>query len=101
MPRYGGYDSDLEEDDDQLPEGCLHMSKLRSIARAIKRQHLQEMTGMSQTARKHNKAKAAAIRQAMADKKKKEDTEAMLKKIAGDIPVTVNTPPMCAAVTVS
>jgi predicted ArsR family transcriptional regulator len=81
-PRYGGYDTDLEPDDGQLPEGCLPMSKLRSMARAIRRQALLEETGMGQMAHRKHAAKAAAIRRAMADKKKKEATTEVLQKMS-------------------
>jgi hypothetical protein len=80
MPRYGGYDDDLELDDGQLPEGCLQMSKLRSIARGIKRQALAEASGMGSTARKRHKAKAIALRRAIQERMAREKAVADAKK---------------------
>ena len=56
------------------------MSKLRSIARRMKRTELQETTGMGSTARKKHRSRAQRALAAMQARQNKEKEDAEMKK---------------------
>ena len=81
------------------------MSKLRSIARRMKRTELQETTGMGEMARKRHRSKAQRALAAMQARQAKEAAEkaeaARMKDAAANVPVVVNSGPLCANVPVA